>query len=163
TVGDNYYTAANQSTQGHVWTTYGRSSDFNERTWAISGGGHDARAIPGGGVIEAGRPVEGSLFDWLGQNDVGSAIFAEIVRRPAKIISPTPIDFFYPGGPFQNIGYNDLEKACYLAGRVRVRCNTRDFAYITLPNDHTFGVSASNPTPETFCAVNDEATGMLVD
>ena len=24
----------------------------------------------------------------------------------------------YPGGPFQNIGYNDLEKACYAVGRV---------------------------------------------
>jgi hypothetical protein len=69
----------------------------------------------------------------------------------------------YPGGPFQNIGYNDLEKACYAAGRERVRCDLGNFTYMTLPNDHTFGVSNGKPTPETFCAVNDEATGMILD
>ena len=40
TVSDNYYTSAVQSTQGHVWATYGRTNDFNERTWA----GQAARA-----------------------------------------------------------------------------------------------------------------------
>ncbi len=34
---------------------------------------------------------------------------------------------------------------------------------MTLPNDHTFGVSPTKPTPETYCAVNDEATGMFID
>ena len=34
---------------------------------------------------------------------------------------------------------------------------------MTLPNDHTQGVSPGSPTPETMFAVNDEATGMLVD
>ncbi len=42
-------------------------------------------------------------------------------------------------------------------------CNLGNVTYMTLPNDHTFGVSPSNPTPETFCAVNDEATGMFID
>ena len=36
-ISDNYYTDAIYSTQGHVWATYGRTNDFNERTWAISG------------------------------------------------------------------------------------------------------------------------------
>jgi hypothetical protein len=34
---------------------------------------------------------------------------------------------------------------------------------MTLPNDHTIGVSPTNPTPDTMCAVNDEATGLFVD
>jgi hypothetical protein len=34
---------------------------------------------------------------------------------------------------------------------------------LVLPNDHTEGVATSNPSPETFCAVNDSATGMAVD
>jgi hypothetical protein len=34
---------------------------------------------------------------------------------------------------------------------------------MTLPNDHTQGVAPMTPTPETMFAVNDEATGMLVD
>jgi hypothetical protein len=34
---------------------------------------------------------------------------------------------------------------------------------MTLPNDHTVGVSPMNPSPDTMCAVNDEATGMFID
>lgn len=160
---DNYYTDAVYSTQGHVWATYGRSNDFNERTWLLSDG-HSARAVPGGGVIDVGQPVEGSLFDWLGANGVPYDIRGEIDGSPAH--APTdhsPLDAKYPGGPFQNIGYNDLEKACYLAAEMRVFCNLGNVTYLTLPNDHTFGVSPKNPTPETFCATNDEATGMFLD
>ncbi len=160
---DNYYTDAIYSTQGHVWATYGRSNDFNERTWLLSDG-HSARAVPGGGVIDVGQPREGSLFDWLGANGVPYDIRGEIDGSPAH--APTdhsPLDAKYPGGPFQNIGFNDLEKACYLAGELRVFCNLGNVTYLTLPNDHTFGVSPKNPTPETFCAINDEATGMFLD
>lgn len=161
---DNYYTDAIYSTQGHVWATYGRTSDFNERTWAISGSGRNARVIPGGGVIGVGKPVEGSLFDWLANNEVEYNLLGEIVGSPANDTQvPPAVDGKYPGGPFQNIGSNDLPKACYVAGRARVLCDLGTFVYMTLPNDHTFGVSPSNPTPETFCAVNDEATGMVID
>lgn len=164
TVSDNYHTDAVYSTQGHVWATFGRTNDFNERTWAISGAGHDARALPGGGVFDVSKPIEGSIFEWLGKQKVGVAILGEIVGSPAAgVFDKTPADPRYPGGPFQNIGYNDLEKACYTAGRARVLCDLPSFVYMTLPNDHTFGASPKNPTPETFCAVNDEATGMVVD
>jgi hypothetical protein len=161
---DNYYTDAIYSTQGHVWATYGRSNDFNERTWAVSGSGRNAYSIPGGGVIPVGEPVEGSLFDWLAANKVEYNLLGEIVGSPQTDTQmPPAVDGKYPGGPFQNIGSNDLPKACYTAGRLRVLCDLGQFTYMTLPNDHTFGVSPSNPTPETFCAVNDEATGMIVD
>jgi hypothetical protein len=158
---DDYYTDAIYSTQGHVWTTYGRANDFDERTWAVSGSGRNAWAVPGAGVLPVGSPVEGSLFDWLAANHVDYNLLGEICGNPPGV-SPA-VDGTYPGGPFQNIGFNDLDKACYTAGRVRVLCNMGSFVYMTLPNDHTFGVSPKNPTPETFCAVNDEATGMMVD
>lgn len=164
TMSDNYYTDAIYSTQGHVWTSHGRSSDYNERTWAVAGGGHSARTVPGGGIVDVGQPTEGSLFDWLGKNRVDYTIFGEIVGAPHELPGGIPpADILYPGGPFQNIGSPDLEKACYVAGRARVFCNIGSFVYQTLPNDHTFGVSPSRATPETYCAVNDEATGMLVD
>jgi hypothetical protein len=163
-ISDNYYTDAIYSTQGHVWATYGRTNDFNERTWAVSGSGRNARVIPGGGVITVGKPVEGSLFDWLADSQVEYSLLGEIVGSPASDSQiPPAVDGKYPGGPFQNIGYNDLDKACYTAGRARVLCDLGTFVYMTLPNDHTFGVSPTNPTPETFCAVNDEATGMMID
>jgi hypothetical protein len=162
---DNYYTDATQSAQGHMWTTYGRTSDFEERTWAVSGGGaRDARTLPLGGVSDNGRPVEGSIFEWLGKHGVDVSILGEAVGQPsAGVFDHLVADPSYPGGPFQNIDYNDLRKACYAAGRFRVECNMPAFTYMTLPNDHTHGLSPKNPTPETFCAVNDEATGMILD
>ncbi len=159
TVADNYYTEAVQSTQGHNWTTYGRATDFCERTWSDS-----LRPVPLCGISDVGRPVEGSLFEWLQRNNVVYTILGEIVGQP--LVIPTaynPIDIDYPGGPVQNIPYNDLDKACYTAGRLRVACNLGSFTYMTLPNDHTIGVSPTNPTPDTMCAVNDEATGMFLD
>lgn len=161
---DNYYTDAVYSTQGHVWATFGRTNDFNERTWAISGSGRSARPVPGGGVFDVGRPVEGSIFDWALSNQVQLTLLGEIVGDPkTDTQTPPALDGKYPGGPFQNIGYSDLEKACYASARARVFCNLGQLVYMTLPNDHTFGVSPKSPTPETFCAVNDEATGMILD
>jgi len=109
-------------------------------------------------------PKEGSLFDWLGNNDVSYEVLGEIVGLPRNPPAGTnPIDSHYPGGPVQSIGYPDIEKACYVAGRARVLCDVRNVVYMTLPNDHTQGVSPNNPSPETMFAVNDEATGVLID
>jgi len=161
---DNYYTDAVQSAQGHMWTTYGRTSDFEERTWPVSGGGQrDARSLPLGGVADDGRPVEGSIFEWLAAHQVGVTVLGEVVGGPVVASPLIDVDAHYPGGPIQNIDSNDLKKACYAAGRVRVTCNLPSFVYMTLPNDHTHGLSPKYPTPETFCAVNDEATGMVLD
>jgi hypothetical protein len=117
-----------------------------------------------GGVTSESRPAEGSAFDWLATNHVPYDILGEIVGLPS-VMSPAhnPIDSGYPGGIIQSIGYPDVEKACWVAGRARVLCDVGNVVYLTLPNDHTQGVAATTPTPETMFAVNDEATGMLVD
>jgi hypothetical protein len=163
---DNFYTSAEISSLGHVWTTYGRSNDYNERTWAMAAYGRNARPsdVQNGGVVDVGRPEEGSLFEWLGQNGVAYDILGEAVGIPKD--PPTthpPIDFHYPGGFIQSPSYPDVEKACHIAARARVTCDLGSVVYLTLPNDHTQGLSPSSPTPEVTCAVNDEATGMVID
>lgn len=162
---DNFYTPAFISTQGHLWTTHGRTVDFNEREWPVTGYGRGLRTdADSGGVNELGRPGEGSLFDWLGNNNVPYDILGEIVGLPRNPLAGTnPIDSHYPGGPVQSIAYPDVEKACYVAGRVRVVCDINPVVYMTLPNDHTTGVSPDRPSPETMFASNDEATGILID
>ena len=42
-------------------------------------------------------------------------------------------------------------------------CDLPQFVYAWLGNDHTFGLSAGYPNPGIMMAVNDEATGMLLD
>lgn len=157
---DNFYTSAFISTQGHLWATHGRTDDFNEREWPVTGYGRGLRGdADSGGVAEPARPAEGSMFDWLGKNQISYEIMGEIVGIPKM----GPIDTHYPGGIIQSIGYPDIEKACYVAGRAKVLCDLPSFVYMTLPNDHTRGLSPNVPSPETMFAVNDEATGMLID
>ena len=155
---DNSYTEADASTQGHAWTTYGRTTDYCERNWSTH-----ARTLLGCGVTRATKPEEGSLFDWLGANGVGYDVLGEIVGNPRDAAaSGYPVDIAYPGGTFQSIDWPDVDKACHVAARVRVFCNSRSFVYMTLPNDHTVGVSPNHPSPELMVATNDEATGMVV-
>ena len=162
---DNFYTSAFISNQGHLWTTHGRTDDFNEREWPVTGYGRGLRGDPdSGGVADQARPAEGSVFDWLGNNGVPYDLLGEIVGVPSTVpANHSPFDARYPGGLIQSIGYPDIEKACYVAGRARVLCDLGNVIYLTLPNDHTRGLSSGAPTPETMFAVNDEATGMLID
>lgn len=160
-IADNYYTDAEFSSQGHVWTTYGRTTDFTERVWHIAASGKGREL--GGGVTEAGRAEEGSIFEWLLALNVEYDILGEATGLPLPPKDKrNPLDQNYPGLA-QMVGLEDTTKACYFAARARARCDLHDFVYVTLPNDHTFGGGAGNPTPETMMSVNDEATGMLVD
>jgi hypothetical protein len=160
--GDNYYTSAEISTLGHMWATYGRSADFNERYWSIAGYSRGARAgdLDIGGLAKRGRPTEGSLFTWLSKNKIPYDIFGEAVGLPD---SGGKTDQRYPGGFIQSMGYPDVEKACHVAGRMRLRCDVGNVTFMTLSNDHTSGIGANTASPETHIAVNDEATGMVAD
>lgn len=163
---DNFYTSAEISSLGHVWDTYGRSNDYNERTWAMAAYGRISRPsdVTNGGVVDVGRPEEGSLFEWLGKNGIPYDIMGEAVGLPDTLPSDhPPLDVKYPGGFIQSPGYPDVEKACHVAARARVLCDLGKVVFMTLPNDHTQGVSPGSPTPELTCAVNDEATGMVID
>lgn len=161
---DDYYTSAELSIQGHFWTVYGRSSDFMERTWQVTGYSRSAYKSPVQPqcVTDVGEPQEGSLFDWLSNNQVPHSIMGEACGIPQSSTDGA-LDIKYPGGFIQSIGYPDVEKACYFAGRLRVLCNIGPFVYMTLPNDHTQGVGNDTPSPEAMVAVNDEATGMIVE
>jgi hypothetical protein len=164
---DNYYTSAELSAQGHTWTTFGRSSDFTERTWHLDCYARDVWKSPAQpqGISDIGVPSEGSIFDWLGNNGVVFDILGEGEGQPKNGIvkNHTAWDLRYPGGAYQNTGYPDNERACYVAGRSRVLCNTGQLVYMLLMNDHTNGVSPNTASPETMIATNDEATGMVID
>lgn len=169
-ISDNYYTSAEVSVQGHVWTTFGRTFDFDERAWFLTGYGgrqiYNTVASQPQGVIDTGRPAEGSVFDWMAANNVPYDAFTEalaLVSAP-PVGTHNPLHLDLPGGPTQaNITDPDVERACYEAAHVRVFCDLGNFVYALLLNDHTSGVDPSTPSPEAMVAVNDEATGLFID
>ena len=169
-ISDNYYTGAEVSVQGHVWTAFGRTFDFDERQWFLTGYGgrqvYKTVASQPQGVIDTGRPVEGSVFDWMAANNVPYDAFTEalaLVSAP-PVGTHNPLHLDLPGGPTQsNITYPDVERACYEAAHMRVFCDLGNFVYALLLNDHTSGVDPKTPSPEAMVAVNDEATGIFLD
>jgi hypothetical protein len=166
TVADNFYTSAEVSIVGHALAMLGRSTDFIERTWPQAGFSRKTSrlATEEGGVYEIGLPKEGGLFDWLALGKIPHDILGENQGLPkATVDNHVALDFNYPGGFVASVEYPDNEKACYVAGRLRVRCDLGQVIYMTFANDHTLGVKANAPLPEVMIAVNDEATGMAID
>lgn len=153
---DNYYIAAEQSLQGHVWTSFGRSTDWIERTWS-STWGRSVRLPKAGIDRNVGSPAEGSLFLWSEQYKIPYDDMGEIVGGGDQ-----GFDGNYPGLVY-SLQVPDTEKACYLGARLRNMCDLKAFTYVVLPNDHTKGTVPGSPTPELMIAVNDVGTGMILD
>lgn len=151
---DNYYTSAEQSLQGHVWTAFGRTTEFIERNWLLAWG-RGIRPPTVGGIAPIATPVEGSLFRWLTNEKVAFDDMGEVVGQVA------PTDSRYPGTVYA-MDESDPRKACYIAARARITCDLKTFTYAVMPNDHTAGGAATRPTVETYIAVGDEGTGMLL-
>jgi YVTN family beta-propeller protein len=153
---DNYYSGAEQSVQGHVWTTLGRTTDFVERSW-LTTWGRGYWAPPPQLLIEPiAYPEEGSIFDWLERNSITRVNYGEVVGARAQ-----PVTGGYPGLVF-NTGVLDRVKAAWVR-RQWENCNLKSFTYIVLPNDHTLGGQPGAPTPRSMIADNDEGVGMLAD
>jgi hypothetical protein len=153
---DNYYSDAEQSIQGHYWDVYGRSSDVDERRWLVTWGRGEFGATSSPGVNAFTSPQEGSVFSSL------LAAGVTVENEGEDIGGFVARNFHWPGGPGPST-IPDTLGGCYLAARARVTCDLPQFIYAWLGNDHTYGLSAGYPNPGAMMAVNDEATGMLLD
>ena len=149
---DNFYTDAEQSIQGHTWTVYGRTTDYMERTW-LSIWGRGTRGVATT-ALEVDMPLEGGVFQWL--SGVGVSV------ANGEIIGGFGLDTGYPGLVYAQ-GLPDTQKSCYLAGHLRLLCDLQQFTYVVQPDDHTYGGTLGQPAPEVMIAVNDEASGMILD
>jgi hypothetical protein len=150
---DNFYTDAEQSIQGHTWTVYGRTTDYMERTW-LSIWGRATRAVETT-TLPVDEPLELGIFQSLAASQV-------TVDDMGEIIGGFALDTHYPGLAYAQ-STPDVDKSCYLAGRIRLTCDLASFTYAVQPNDHTYGGSGGQPAPEVMIAVNDEASGLILD
>jgi YVTN family beta-propeller protein len=157
-IGDNYYSGAEQSIQGHVWTVHGRTTDFVERSWLTTWGRNYWRVPPQGILQEMGSPEEGSIFDYLTREGIGVTNYGELVGS-SQSASPAA---GYPGSVY-TMEISDVEKAEFVGRQARVRCRLEPFTYAVMPNDHTFGRQAGRPTPRAMIADNDSGMGVLAD
>ena len=112
----------------------------------------------------AGRWRARSSTGSLHRTTWSSTCSARSSARPRRYPPHNPIDAKYPGGPFQNIGYNDLEKACYWPVAPASLCDINQIRlHHVAQRSHLRRVAAATRRPRPSAPINDEATGMFVD
>jgi DNA-binding beta-propeller fold protein YncE len=154
---DNFYEDADQSIQGHYWTAYGRTSDYDERRWLVTWGRGEFSKPEAPGVFDDSAPLEGSILTSLESQGVTVRNMGELLGGFSDFR-----DTQWPGGS-SDTTIPDSPAACYFAAHARVLCDLKQFTYVWIGNDHTQGMSAGKPNPAVMIAENDEATGMILD
>jgi DNA-binding beta-propeller fold protein YncE len=160
---DNFYSLAEQSLQGHEWTTASMANDYTEKGWLTTWGRY-TRPLTTFSAGDATGPLvlpkSPTLWKALDAAAIPYHNYGEIVNTTGAL---TPYDTDYPG-VFFNLNYLDVDKIAYVIQNVQDRTFALEpFSYVGLPNDHTQGTSPGKPTPQSMIADNDEATGRFID
>ena len=160
---DNFYSLAEQSLQGHEWTTANMANDYAEKGWLTTWG----RATRPLGAFSASdalehlaMPATRTAWEHLDAANIAYHNYGEIVNTTGAI---HVYDVGYPG-VFFNTGIRDVDKVQFVISNLQDKTFALEpFSYILLPNDHTVGTTPGMPTPQSMVSDNDEATGRFVD
>jgi DNA-binding beta-propeller fold protein YncE len=159
---DNFYSLAEQSLQGHEWTTANMANDYAEKGWLTTWGRYTRpyAAFAGDMTGHIGLPQSPTIWKALDAAGVAYHNYGEIVNTSGAL---HVYDVDYPG-VFFNTDITDVDKISYVTDNVRdPTFSLEPFSYILLPNDHTVGTTPGKPTPDSMVADNDEATGRFID
>jgi YVTN family beta-propeller protein len=161
---DNFYSQAEQSVQGHVWSTTSGTNDYTEKAWQTTAGWgrgtRPATAFAIGAETVLGLPGADTIWTHLDRTGVSYHTYGEEVNNISARVST---DYEYPGVYFA-LKIPDVTKIQYVIDRLLDPTVTIEtFSYIGLPNDHTMGTVPGQPTPASMVADNDEATGRFID
>ncbi len=161
---DNFYSHAELSLQGHMWTTGCIANDYTEKAWSNTDdyGRAYRQPIafgPPNGLSRLTIPGSGSIFHHLDKLGIAYHNYGEVVGADAMKLA----DGEFPGVYF-NTDISDVYKAEYILSVVTdPKVTVEPFSYILLPNDHSHGTLPGAPTPVTLVADNDEGTGRFID
>ncbi len=163
TNGDNFYSNAEASIQGHQWTTAGTSNDFTEKAWLTTWGREQRTVADFGKEISA--PEQGYYWQHLDRAGIDYMDYGEIIGFAGRSGGDPAVTFdpSWPGGIVFNTDGKDVDKAVYFSSRVLDEGFLPTFTYVLLPNNHTNGLEPGKWTPEYMVSDNDEATGIIVD
>jgi len=159
---DRFFTNAEVSSQGHVWSTAAYVTDYTEK---VIPSGY-ARKRPDVDEGEVDEPAEGYLWNRALQKGISFRNYGEFVdpekKRAMKAALVPDTSTSYPAFDMK---IPDQRRAdAWLAEfHEYVRTGTLPALEIMhLPNDHTAGGRAGMPTPRACMADNDLALGRII-
>jgi len=161
---DRFFTNAEVSSQGHIWSTATYVTDFGEKT--IPSAYSDRRAGVDGEEID--EPNDGFLWTLAAKKGVSFRDYGEMVAVPegwpvtqrelGSDVSPSypAFDLKVPDQVRADAWIAEFEQ--FVKDR-----NLPQLEILHLPSDHTAGGRAGFRTPRAFMADNDLALGRIVE
>jgi DNA-binding beta-propeller fold protein YncE len=161
---DRFFTNAEVSSQGHIWSTAAYVTDYGEKT--IPSSYSDRRAPVDGEEID--EPNDGFLWTLAAKKGVSFRDYGEMVTGPegwpvTQRDLGSDISLTYP--PF-NLSVPDQVRADAWIAEFEQFVkdgNLPQLEILHLPNDHTAGGRAGFRTPRALMADNDLALGRIVE
>jgi DNA-binding beta-propeller fold protein YncE len=161
---DRFFTNAEVSSQGHIWSTAAYVTDYGEKM--VVSGYSDRRANIDGEEVD--EPIGGFLWNLAAKKGIWFRDYGEMVTGPEgwpvtqrdlrADVSPIYSEF--------NLKIPDQKRADAwieeLNGFVR-KGEMPALEVLHLPSDHTAGGRAGYPTPRAYMADNDLALGRIVE
>jgi len=170
---DNLFCDGEVSVDGHSWSNSAYATDFNEKLWPVTYGGHSKA-----GTSAAYVPGAGHLWDLAQKKGLTYRSYGEYATRAS---TGTTMDaspgvgglLGHVAPKFKLPNMRDTDNAAeFLREFEEFERNFDDpnpakrlpnFMVMSLPEDHTAGTTPGRFTPIAMVANNDYAVGMIVD
>jgi YVTN family beta-propeller protein len=170
---DNLYCDGEVSVDGHSWSNAAYATDFNEKLWPVTYGGH-SQATPSAAYI----PSAGHLWDACRRKGLTYRSYGEYAARSSDgttMEAAKGIDALWGhvSKEFKQPGKRDPQNVeVFLREFEEYEKNINDpdpnkrlpnYIVMSLPENHTAGTRPGAYTPVAMVASNDLAVGTLVD
>ncbi len=170
---DNLFCDGEVSVDGHSWSNSAYATDFNEKLWPVTYGGHSKA-----GNSAAFIPGAGHLWDLAQKKGLTYRSYGEYATRAS---TGTTMDaspgvgglLGHVSPKFKLPGMRDTDNAAEFLRELDEYERHYDdpspakrlpnFMVMSLPEDHTAGTTPGRFTPIAMVANNDSAVGMIVD
>ncbi len=157
---DNFYVDGEVSADGHNWSMGAYATDYNEKNWPTSYGGH------GRGAVDKTGQNKVYIWDIANKYNISYRTYGEFISRNNTPQIPVLKGHFCTKYPTRDLLDSDT---------LRYRMWQEDFDSLLAINavpqlmtmrmlrDHTSGTAAGRPTPYACVADNDLAIGKLIE
>ncbi|HSZ62977.1 MAG TPA: alkaline phosphatase family protein [Terriglobales bacterium] len=161
---DRFFTNAEVSSQGHIWSTAAYVTDFGEKTIPSAYSGK-REGVDGEEIDE---PLNGFLWTLAKNKGITFRDYGEMVKVPEgwPVTQKEVLSYVSPTYPAFDLKTPDQARADAWIAELEKFSRDGDMPKLEimhLPSDHTAGGRAGFHTPRAFMADNDLALGRIVE
>ena len=174
---DRFFVNAEVSADGHNWSTAAYAGDYVQKTvgsnYSGRGREYDYEGTNRGAEVEddVNEGGNGYLWDLVEKAGITLRNYGEFVNDPPvggryRATKPFLNEHTNPDFPGWDMDIPDQRRMDVWIAEFQQYVregNLPQLEFVRLPNDHTSGASAGQPTPRAYMADNDLALGRLID